>query len=111
MIGQMRDKIVIKQPVDTIYPGGGAVSEYVPVISELVKVVPLSSSRLLQDNQVNINEGFTFELRYRASYTPYKTHVVEYEGKEYTINSIREKKERKRFWVITAINDGQPATT
>lgn len=107
MIGQMRDRILIKFPVDTEVPGGGAKSHYNNVVEDWTKVRPLRSSRVLQDNQINLNEGFTFDIRYRKNLNLNKKMIVEYEGQDYTINGIEEKKERKRFWTITAINDGQ----
>lgn len=109
MIGQMRDRITIKGEVRTKLPGASIVVTYEDILSDWTKVQPLTSSRELTDNQIDLSNGFRFNLRYRSSYTPDKTHIVTYEGKDYTINSIIEVKERKRYWQITAISNGQPA--
>lgn len=111
MIGQMRDRVKIKAPIDVEEAGGGAKSTYEVVLEDWSKVEPLRSSRVLQDNQINLNEGFTFNLRYRSAFTPDKTMLIEFESRDYTINSIQEVKERKRYWVITATGDGQPIQT
>ncbi len=108
MIGQMRDRVIIKSQVDTPVDGAGAVSTYVPYLTCWTKIEPLSSSRVFQDSQLNLNDGFSFAIRFSSSYTIEKTMLVEYLGKDYTINGIKEVHNRKRFLVINAITNDQP---
>lgn len=109
MIGQMRDRVVFKEPVDTPVDGAGADTVYVESFVDWTKIEPLSSNRQLTDNQIQLQDGFRFNIRYRTSPQPNKKMLVEYEGKDYTINSITERNERKRYWQITAITNNDPA--
>jgi SPP1 family predicted phage head-tail adaptor len=96
MIGQMRDRVLIKSQLD------------VPFLTCWTKIEPISSSRTLQDSQINLNDGFRFTIRFSTSYTIDKTMLVEYLGKDYTINGIQDVKNRDRFLIITAITNDQP---
>lgn len=109
MIGAMRDIVVFKEPIDVPVPGGGAVSTYVESFRDWTKIEPLTSDRGLTDNQVQLQDGFRFNIRFRNSPQPNKKMLVEYEGRDYTINSIIERNERKRFWQITAVSNNDPA--
>ncbi len=117
MIGQMRDRIKIKAPTDTEVAGGGAISVYDIVLDDWANVESLSSRRVMQDSQININEGLSFIIRYRTSFTPDKTMLIEFEGRDYTIDGVQETRgkkksdQRKRYWSITALGDGQPIQT
>jgi len=103
MIGAMRDRITFLQPVDTDLPGAGGSTEYNPLLTCWAKVIDLSSSRTLQDNQVELQNGFQFIIRYRSP-APTKKELVQFEGINYTINSIRQLKEnRERFFEIIAV--------
>ena len=108
MIGQMRDRVLIKSQSDTPVEGGGAISTYVPYLTCWTKIEPLSSNRVFQDSQLNFNDGFSFSIRFSSAYTITKTMLVEYLGKDYTIDGIKEVHNRKRFLVITAITNDQP---
>lgn len=110
MIGQMRDRILIKGPVDTAVPGAGAETVYVSVLNDWTKVQTVRNSRVLEDNQINIDDALQFSIRWRESININKTMLIEFEGKDYTINSIKQynNDKRKRFWLITAISSEQP---
>jgi SPP1 family predicted phage head-tail adaptor len=108
MIGQMRDRVLIKSQVDTPVPGAGAESRYVPFITCWTKISPLSSSRVLQDSQINLNDGFSFSIRYSSAQVIDKTMLVEYMGKDYTIGSIKIVNNRFRFYEINAVTNDQP---
>lgn len=110
-IGSMRDKVVFKAPVDTPLPGAGTQTEYVFSFEEWTKVEPLTSRRTLQDNQIELVDGMRFNVRYRSSPQPTKSMQVEYEGKKFTINSIVEIDQRKRYWQIIALTTGEPVET
>lgn len=110
-IGSMRDRVVFKAPVDTPVSGAGFVSEYVFSFEEWTKVEPLTSRRTLQDNQIELVDGMRFNVRWRATPQPNKSMLVEYEGKIYTINSIVELDQRKRYWQIVALTTGEPVET
>ena len=108
MIGKMRDRIQIKAPIDVPDEGAGAVSVYHVVIDDWTSIVPVSSRRAEENGQINLNDGFRFRIRERSSVTVDKTMLVEYDGKDYTINSIDPYKNRHRWLFITAITNGQP---
>lgn len=110
-IGSMRDRVVFKAPVDTPVSGAGFSSEYVFSFEEWTKVEPLTSRRTLQDNQIELVDGMRFNVRWRATPQPNKSMLVEYEGKIYTINSIVELDQRKRYWQIIAMTTGEPVET
>lgn len=107
MIGQMRDRVLIKSQVDSSVPGAGAETTYVIYLTCWTKIEPLTSSRIFQDSQLNLNDGFIFSIRFSTAYTITKTMLVEYQGKDYTINSIKDVHNRNRFLVITAITNDQ----
>lgn len=109
MIGQMRDRIIFKSPVNTPVPGAGTETTYVKAFEDWTKIKPLRSTRFLQDNQIELQDGFRFDIRYRLTPQPNKSMLIEYEGKDYTINSIIEKNERQRYWEITAVTNGVTA--
>lgn len=108
MIGQMRDRVLIKAQFDTPVPGAGANTVYVPYLACWTKIQPISSNRVFQDSQLNLNNGFSFSIRFSTAFTIDKTMLVEYLGKDYTINGIKEINNRKRFLVITAVTNDQP---
>lgn len=107
----MRDRVVFKEPVDFPVAGGGFVSEYVFSFEEWTKVEPLTSRRTLQDNQIELVDGMRFNVRWRDDPQPTKSMLVEYEGKIFTINSIVETDQRKRYWQIIAMTTGDPVET
>lgn len=108
MIGQMRDRVLIKSQVDTPVPGAGATTTYVPFLECWTRIEPLNSNRVFQDSQINLNDGFKFSIRFSTSFIIDKTMLVEYLGKDYTINGIQDVKARNRFLIITAITNGAP---
>jgi SPP1 family predicted phage head-tail adaptor len=106
MIGEMRDRITFMEPINQDLPGGGADTTYVPLFTDWAKAIDLSSSRTLQDNQMELQNGFQFLIRYRSALQPNKTHLIFFEGANYTINSIRQvKQNRERFIEIIAITN------
>lgn len=109
-IGSMRDRVIFKDQVNTPVPGGGAETTWVVAFQEWTKIEPLRSSRRLEDSQIQLQDGFRFNIRYRDKVQPTKSMLLEYEGKDYTINSIIEVNERKRYWQITAVTNNEPAT-
>lgn len=111
MIGQMRDRVTIKRPVDTDVPGAGAESVYVLVFNDWCKVKTVRNSRVFQDSQINANDYMLFTVRWRSSVVIDKTMLIEYNGNDYTIQSpVREYADdkRNRFWLLTAISNQQP---
>jgi SPP1 family predicted phage head-tail adaptor len=109
MIGAMRDRIIFKSPVHTDLPGGGGVTEYVESFRDWTKIIPLSTNRSREANQERLQDGFSFEIRYRNSPQPNFSMLIEYEGKDYAIGGIEERNERKRFWIITAVTNNNAA--
>lgn len=106
MIGSMRDRITFKGPVNTALPGAGANTSYVDIFTDWSKAEPLSSSRSLQDNQIVLQNGYRFTIRYRSSPQPDKNMLIQYGDSDYTINSIEQILDnRNRYWRITAISN------
>lgn len=102
MIGQMRDKVTFKTPVSTPVGGGGTSTTYNVVLTDWVQAKQWNSSRDQVEQQTTLKTVYRFKLRYRAAFTPDKSMLVEYEGKDYTINGIDTVNERDRYWLITA---------
>lgn len=108
-IGSMRDRVTFKEPVNTPVPGAGHETTYITSFTDWTKIEPLTSSRNLQDSQIELQDGFRFNIRYRIAPQPNKSMLVEYDGKDYTINSIVEVNNRKRYWQIVAVTNGKLA--
>lgn len=109
MIGQMRDRVLIKYPVDIPVPGAGAKTEYRLYLTCWTKIEPIRSNRVFQDSQLQLNDGFSFTVRVNSSSAIDKTMLVEYNGRDYTIDSIKERHNRGRFLDIVATTDAQTA--
>lgn len=103
MIGRMRHRITIQHLIIVDQPGGGASEQWTDELTTWAKVEPLRSSRSLQDNQVELLDGYRFTIRWASDRTMDKKRRVVYAGKNWTINSIVQIDEAKRFYQITAI--------
>ncbi|WP_343692767.1 phage head closure protein [Chitinophaga sp.] len=103
MIGQMRQKITIQSPVSTAVGGGGVETTYTEVLTDWVEARPLSSSRELSEYQTVIKNGYRFTIRYRNGFTPDKSMLIVYKGKNYTVNSIEQVEERQKYWRIVGV--------
>lgn len=72
------------------------------------KVEPLTSSRDLEANQENINQGYQVTIWEREGFTPDKSMRVVYRGQELTINSIVRKFKARWYYELRCI-DGKGA--
>jgi SPP1 family predicted phage head-tail adaptor len=102
MIGQMRDKITFKTPVNTPVGGGGTSTTYNDVLTDWCQAKQYDSTREQVEQQTALKTVYRFTLRCRAGFVPDKSMLVVYEGKDYTINGVDEINERGRYWRITA---------
>ena len=108
-IGSMRDRVTFKVPVHSSVPGGGYTTVYEPVFSDWTKVSQTTISRQLTDNQIVLQSAITFRVRYRETDQPDKSMLIEFEGADYAINSPVEVDNRKRYWQIVAVTNGDAA--
>lgn len=115
MIGAMRDRIILKRPVDTDTEGAGGDTAWEYVFTEWSKVVILSSNNRIINSQFQLQDGFNFYIRYRPVPQITKGMLIEYNGADYSIISIQQIMDnRRRFWQITANTNGdspQPIIT
>ena len=102
-IGGMRGKISFKSPTSIPVGGGGTSTIYTVVLTDWVEAKQLNSSRDQVEMQTMQKATYRFKLRCRNGFAPDKTMLVEYEGKDYTINGIDNIGERDRYWLITAV--------
>lgn len=75
---------------------------FVPVLVTWANVKPLDGSRQLEAGEQVINQGYKFITRYRRDFQPTKDMRIEYQNKYYTIHSIRDMDDRRRFNEILA---------
>lgn len=105
----MRDRIILKEPVNVPVPGGGFDTTYVNILEEWTHVRNSSQARTMPDNQIVIQNTLRFKIRYRDAPQPNKSMLVEFEGNDYSINEIPQIDLRKRYWDIVAVTNGTPA--
>jgi head-tail adaptor len=105
-IGKMDKRITLLEPVDTRLPSGGGETTYVTVLTTWAEVLPVKSSRMLTDSQIELQDSMQFNFRFSLDgREPQKRWVIDYRNHRYIIHSIIEKDEAKRFWrVIAAVN-------
>jgi SPP1 family predicted phage head-tail adaptor len=70
---------------------------FVPVLITWANVKPFDGSRQLEAGEQVINQTYRFTTRYRRDFAPTKDMRIEYEGKFYTIHSVRDLDDRRRF--------------
>ena len=70
---------------------------FVPILVTWANVKPSDRSRQLDAGEQVINQTFRFTTRYRRDFAPTKDMRIEYEGNYYTIHSVRDLDDRRRF--------------
>jgi len=103
MIGKMRHRITVQVITIVEQPGGGLDETWADELTTWASVKPLKSSRLLQDNQVKLMNGYTIVLRWADGRIMDKKRRIVHNGETLTINGAFVIDEAKRFWQITAI--------
>jgi Phage head-tail joining protein len=68
----------------------------------LAHITPATSTRGLQDQELQLLDGKNFETIYNPSFVPTKNHLIKYKGEYYSINGITEIQERGRVYRIFA---------
>lgn len=108
MIGSMRERITLKQPVNTMVEGGGHITTWVLFENEWAKVEPVKSLYGLQDSQYKLQDALRFTIRSIFSFSP--TWLIQYRGRDYTISSIKNINQRDRFQEVIAITNNDSPT-
>ena len=75
---------------------------FVPILVTWANVRPSDGSRQLQAGEQVINQNVRFTTRYRADFEPTKDMRILYNGDYYTIHSVRDLDDRRRFNEILA---------
>ena len=75
---------------------------FVPVLVTWANVKPFDGSRQLQAGEQVINQNVRFTTRYRRDFEPTKDMRILYNGDYYTIHSVRDLDDRRRFNEILA---------
>jgi SPP1 family predicted phage head-tail adaptor len=70
---------------------------FVPVLATWSNIKPYDGNRQLQAQEQVINQVFRFTIRYRKDFAPTKDMRILYEGNYYTIHSVRDLDDRRRF--------------
>jgi len=70
---------------------------FVPILVTWANVKPFDGSRQLEAGEQVINQTYRFTTRYRRDFAPTKDMRIEYEGNYYTIHSVRDLDDRRRF--------------
>lgn len=105
MIGKMRHRVTFQVVTITDQPGGGAIEDWADELTTWAEVIPLKPSKVLQDNQVQLKNGFTVRVRWANGRIVDKKRRIVYKGVNYSINGVFVIDEAKRFYEITAINE------
>jgi SPP1 family predicted phage head-tail adaptor len=102
--GYIRDRIRITHTPDIKDAGGGVTAGPKVIYWEtFAEVTTIKNERNAQSYQTDLEEPKEFSLRFRADKTVTKNMLVEYKGKEYTIQSINDEGERKRELIIVGL--------
>lgn len=82
------------------------IQTFVPVLELWAQVSPFSGSRQLAAGETVITDTTKFVIRWRNDFTPTKAMRVKYLSVYYTIHSVRDIDDRRRFWeVLTRVTD------
>lgn len=104
-----RDRVSFTEPLLVDDGRGGTKrSGTTTVLNANAKVEPLTSSRQLEANQENINQGYQVTIWERQGFTPSKSMQVVYRGQSMTIISIVRKFEARWYYEIRCV-DGEGA--
>ena len=75
---------------------------FVPELITWANVKISDGSRQLEAGEQVINQTYRFTIRYRRDFEPTKDMRIEYEGNYFTIHSVRDLDDRRRFYEIVA---------
>jgi SPP1 family predicted phage head-tail adaptor len=70
---------------------------FVPELVTWANVKPSDGSRQLEAGEQVINQTYRFTIRYRRDFQPTKDMRIEYGGDYFTIHSVRDLDDRRRF--------------
>jgi SPP1 family predicted phage head-tail adaptor len=70
---------------------------FVPELITWANVKPYDGSRQLEAGELVINQQYKFTTRYRRDFIPTKDMLIEYQGNYFTIHSIKDLDDRRRF--------------
>lgn len=76
--------------------------EFVPILVTWANVKISDGSRQLEAGEQVINQTYRFTIRYRRDFDPTKDMRVLYNGNYFTIHSVRDLDDRRRFYEIIA---------
>ncbi|MEM1104062.1 MAG: phage head closure protein [Pseudomonadota bacterium] len=98
MIGRMRHRVAIQNPVRTSDSGGGAAVSYLTTAEVWADVEPLASTGPVSADRREYRPRFDVTIRFRSG-VDFRTRIV-HDGRALTINSIRSENERGKFLVL-----------
>lgn len=108
MIGSMRQRIKIKVPMSSQNADGGGSTFYELGGEYWCKVENINSSRALEDSQVQLNDSKRFTFRYMEPPVIDKSILIEYLGRDYTVNSVKIYQDRFRYYEVVGQTNGLP---
>lgn len=76
--------------------------EFVPILVTWANVRISDGSRQLEAGEQVINQTYRFTIRYRRDFDPSKDMRILYNGNYFTIHSVRDLDDRRRFYEIIA---------
>lgn len=75
---------------------------FVPALVTWANVRISDGARQLEAGEQVINQTYRFTTRYRRDFEPTKDMRILYEGNYFTIHSVRDLEDRRRFYEIVA---------
>ena len=104
--GKLDRRVIFGTWLPTLIAGGDYSFTFTPVLTTWANVRPYSGRRQLEAGEQVITEGTTFITRYRADFEPTKDMRILYQNRYYTIHSVRDIDDRRRFReILTRVTD------
>ena len=86
---------------------GGTIPGRNDLLTTFAEVKQVSSGASLEELQHVLNDGYRFLVKWRSGFDPNLAKIIEYDGKDLTIQQVELNNQRlKRYWLITAIDSG-----
>lgn len=101
--GDLKHKVVFKQPASSLNNEGGRVTTYTDAITTWAKVEKFNQYRTTEGDATALIGALDFYVRYSAERSAIsKKWLIEYQGKDYTIHQIELMWQKQMFIRFTA---------
>lgn len=98
--GELRHRISIYNTVQTPVASGGTEATNVLYWTTNASIKSYKQARINDGGLTQLTNDWQFIVRYRRDKYPTKNMVIQYAGKEYTINSVQQYEEDREMLLI-----------